>query len=114
MNCSSSRKVKKDFAPVDRVALLRRLNSVPVTTWSYKHEKPSVRHIGAMAQDFQRAFQVGEDDISIAMVDADGVALAAIQGLYLQNMALRHRLSLQGACLSRLERLLTTLTRRWK
>jgi hypothetical protein len=109
INCSSSRRVKKDFASVDSATLLRRLNSIPVTTWSYKNEKPGVRHIGPMAQDFKRAFRVGEDDTSIAMVDADGVALAAIQGLYRQNVALRRRLSVQGAHLSRLERLVTTL-----
>lgn len=34
-----------------------------------------------MAQDFASAFGVGEDNTHIATVDADGVALAAIQGL---------------------------------
>jgi TolA-binding protein len=34
-----------------------------------------------MAQDFYDAFKVGEDDTHITTVDADGVALAAIQGL---------------------------------
>jgi len=34
-----------------------------------------------MAQDFYAAFAVGPDDKHIATVDADGVALAAIQGL---------------------------------
>jgi len=34
-----------------------------------------------MAQDFHAAFGVGSDDTHIANVDADGVALAAIQGL---------------------------------
>ncbi|NJO05922.1 MAG: hypothetical protein HC876_10595 [Chloroflexaceae bacterium] len=35
-----------------------------------------------MAQDFAAAFGLGADDISITTVDADGVALAAIQGLH--------------------------------
>jgi uncharacterized coiled-coil protein SlyX len=35
-----------------------------------------------MAQDFYAIFGVGEDDRYINSVDADGVALAAIQGLY--------------------------------
>jgi hypothetical protein len=35
-----------------------------------------------MAQDFHAAFGVGEDDTTISTVDAQGVALAAIQGLY--------------------------------
>ena len=34
-----------------------------------------------MAQDFAAAFQVGDDDRHIHVVDAHGVALAAIQGL---------------------------------
>ena len=41
-----------------------------------------MRHIGPMAQDFYAAFGVGGDDTSISTVDADGVSLAAIQGLY--------------------------------
>jgi len=41
-----------------------------------------------MAQDFAAAFNVGEDDKHISTIDADGVALAAIQGLY-QMMAER-------------------------
>jgi hypothetical protein len=35
-----------------------------------------------VAEDFQAAFGVGADDKSIGTVDADGVALAAIQGLH--------------------------------
>ena len=35
-----------------------------------------------MAQDFKAAFHVGEDDKHITTIDADGVALSAIQGLY--------------------------------
>lgn len=34
-----------------------------------------------MAQDFHAAFGLGSDDKGISTVDADGVALAAIQGL---------------------------------
>lgn len=53
---------------------------MPVGKWSYKGN-PAVRHIGPTSQDFHAAFDVGDDDArSIATVDADGVALAAIQG----------------------------------
>ena len=44
-------------------------------------QDPSVRHLGPMAQDFRQAFGLGEDDRHISSSDADGVALAAIQGL---------------------------------
>ena len=35
-----------------------------------------------MAQDVHSAFDVGEDERHITNVDADGIAMAAIQGLY--------------------------------
>jgi hypothetical protein len=38
-------------------------------------------HNGPMAQDFHAAFGLGDSDKAIGMQDADGVALAAIQGL---------------------------------
>jgi hypothetical protein len=56
-----------------------------------------------MAQDFRAAFGLGEDDKHIATVDADGVALAAIQGL---NQKLERENAELKARLERLERLL--------
>lgn len=41
-----------------------------------------MRHMGPMAQDFREAFGLGEDEKHISTVDAQGVALAAIQALY--------------------------------
>jgi len=41
-----------------------------------------VRHLGPSAQDFREQFGLGVDDRTIATVDANGVALAAIQGLH--------------------------------
>ena len=58
----------------------RQGGSRQVTRWRYRTEG-DVEHIGPMAQDFHEAFGVGPDEWSIATVDADGVALAAIQGL---------------------------------
>ena len=46
-----------------------------------------------MAQDFAATFQVGRDDRHIALVDASGVALAAVQ-------ALSRRVKLQHDALS--------------
>jgi len=78
----SDRNQKEHFAAVDGQEVLARLAEVPVTFWNYKSQNPSIRHIGPTAQDFYAAFGVGEDDRHISTVDADGVALAAIQGLY--------------------------------
>lgn len=78
----SDRNLKENFAPVDGRDVLGRLAAIPIETWNYKSEDPSVRHMGPMAQDFARAFGLGEDDKRIHMVDASGVALASIQALY--------------------------------
>ncbi|MEO8427932.1 MAG: tail fiber domain-containing protein [Verrucomicrobiota bacterium] len=78
----SDRASKENLAPVNNRALLERLAAIPVQTWNYKTQNPAIRHIGIIAQDFANAFQVGEDDKHISTVDADGVALAAIKGLY--------------------------------
>jgi hypothetical protein len=76
-------------APVDPQQILVKLAQVPVSTWNYISQDPAIRHMGPMAQDFYAAFGVGEDDKHITTVDADGVALAAIQGLYAENQDLK-------------------------
>jgi hypothetical protein len=78
----SDRSVKANFSPVDGRDVLERLASVPVETWNLKSQEASIRHMGPMAQDFYAAFGLGTDERYISTVDADGVALAAIQGLY--------------------------------
>src|SRR5713101_4842015 len=77
----SDRNVKDHFAPVDKLQFLARVLALPITTWNYKTQVASIRHIGPMAQDFFAAFNVGEDDRHITDIDEGGVALAAIQGL---------------------------------
>lgn len=78
----SDRQAKANFAPVDGQAVLNHLSELPIQTWNYKTQEPSIRHIGPTAQDFYAAFKVGEDERHISTVDADGVALAAIQELH--------------------------------
>jgi hypothetical protein len=78
----SDRNVKENFVAVDGRDILERLSGIPIETWNYKTQDPSIRHIGPMAQDFYAAFKVGADDKHSGTVDADGVALAAIQGMY--------------------------------
>ena len=77
----SDRNAKENFEPVNARAVLDKVAALPVSTWNYKAQTNSIRHIGPMAQDFKAAFDVGESNIGITTVDADGVALAAIQGL---------------------------------
>jgi len=67
---------------VDARSVLERVAALPIQTWNYTNDPPSVRHLGPMAQDFHAAFALnGEDDKHIADVDEGGVALAAIKAL---------------------------------
>jgi hypothetical protein len=45
-------------------------------------ESSNIHHIGPVAQDFHATFGLGHDERYIGTIDADGVALAAIQGLH--------------------------------
>lgn len=78
---TSDRSAKEAFGEVDGQQVLAALARMPLQTWKYRNEDSRVRHIGPTAQDFRAAFEMGYDDKTIATVDADGVALAAIQGL---------------------------------
>jgi hypothetical protein len=79
---ASDRALKTDFEPIDARDTLRRVASLPIQRWRYRSETPDVAHVGPVAQDFRAAFGLGSDDKAIGTVDADGVALLAIQGLY--------------------------------
>jgi hypothetical protein len=80
LQITSDRNAKRDFQTVDGKAVLAKLAAMPITTWAYTNA-PNIRHLGPVSQDFQAAFGFGDSDKHIATVDADGVALAAIQGL---------------------------------
>jgi hypothetical protein len=78
---TSDRNAKENFARVNPREVLDKVAALPVVRWNYK-AAPGLSHIGPVAQDFHAAFGLnGDDDKHIATVDADGVALAAIQGL---------------------------------
>ena len=104
--------LKENFAAVDGQALLDRLAETPVT-WNYKSQDPSVRHIGPMAQDFYAAFGVGEDDTHITTIDPDGVALAAVQGLYEMVLELKAENARLEARLATLEGRATSEVGTW-
>lgn len=78
----SDRNAKIQFQSVNPQAVLAQVAGLPITTWSYKAEDAAIRHIGPTAQDFYNTFNVGNDDMHLAALDTNGVALAAIQGLY--------------------------------
>jgi hypothetical protein len=77
----SDKNLKDNITAVDSKDILEAITALPISTWNYKAQDGSIRHIGPMAQDFYTAFGVGEDNTHITSVDADGVALAGIQAL---------------------------------
>jgi len=79
-NPPSDRNLKENFAPVSPREVLQKVAALPISRWNFKGDS-ATPHVGPMAQDFHAAFGLGTDDKHIATVDADGVALAAIQGL---------------------------------
>ncbi len=80
-SCTSDRNAKTAFQSGDAQGVLEKVARLPLHTWQMKGQSARVRHLGATAQDFRAAFGLGENETSINSVDADGVALAAIQGL---------------------------------
>ena len=87
-NVISDRDRKESFLGIDGEDVLARIRSLPVSTWRYRGEEDrTVRHIGPMAQDWQRAFGFSRDETTINMSDFDGVNLAAIQALEVRSRA---------------------------
>jgi hypothetical protein len=85
----SDRNRKENFAQLEGEDVLARLRGVPVTTWNYRAQDRSIRHMGPMAQDFYAAFGLGENELMINSVDMDGVNLAAIHALTARTDALQ-------------------------
>jgi hypothetical protein len=77
----SDRNIKENLKKVETRKVLQSVAAMPITTWNYKTQDTSIRHMGPMAQDFSAAFQIGEDNKHISIVDADGVQFASIQAL---------------------------------
>ncbi|MFB6300727.1 MAG: tail fiber domain-containing protein [Halobacteriales archaeon] len=80
INSTSARATKTNIASVDPQTVLAGVEQLAVKTWEFT-DTDDGRHIGPMAEDFHEAFDIDGDNETIATVDADGIALAAIQGL---------------------------------
>ena len=105
----SDRNAKENFEAVNPQEVLDKVAALPMSRWNYKTQPASVRHLGPMAQDFHAAFAIGESDTGITTVDADGVALAAIQGL---NQKLEEKNAALAKQVDELKALVETLARK--
>jgi len=79
----SDRNRKEEFRKLDVEEVLQKVSGFEITTWKYKMQNGSHRHLGCMAQDFYNAFHLNGpgNDTTINSLDIDGVNMAAIQGL---------------------------------
>jgi hypothetical protein len=75
------RNQKNLHGAVNTSDVLQRVTSLPLHKWSYKSQDESIRHIGPTAQDFHRAFGLGDNNTTISTLDPDGVLFAAVQEL---------------------------------
>ena len=78
---ASDRNLKENFTDIDGQDILNKIAELPITKWNYKSESTSTTHIGPMAQDFYRIFNLGGSDTSISTIDPAGLALVGVQTL---------------------------------
>ncbi len=110
---------KQHFRDLDAGDVLAKIARMPIREWSYKAQDAAIRHVGPTAQDFHAAFGLGEDPRRISTVDADGIALAAVQALEArtrplvdENAALRAQLARLADAHDALKARLTALAAR--
>jgi hypothetical protein len=72
---------KENFQKVDMEQVLNKISELKISSWNYKSQDRKIRHIGPMAQDFYRLFEVGADKTSISTTDMDGVIITGIKAL---------------------------------
>jgi hypothetical protein len=94
----SSRLFKEAFNAVDPERILEHVLALRITRWRYRGSDDGW-HLGPVAEDFHAAFGLGDDERYIGTVDADGVALAALQGLHRRTEARAAALEAENASL---------------
>lgn len=72
---------KTNFETIDEENILAKVVALKITSWNYKSQANEIRHIGPMAQDFYKAFHLGESNKMILGTDMDGIILASIKAL---------------------------------
>jgi trimeric autotransporter adhesin len=109
----SDRNAKANFSVVDNRWLLDQLAAMPIQTWNLKSQAAGMRHIGPVAQDFNGLlsplFGTVEDPLRINNMDAVGVSLAAIQGLYQELKDRDAKIAMLESRLTELEQVLKQL-----
>jgi Chaperone of endosialidase len=84
--------LKENFRDLDDEDVLAKIAEMPIREWNYKAQDAGIRHVGPTAQDYYAAFGLGEDPLRISTIDADGIALRAIQALEAMTRAYEARI----------------------
>jgi hypothetical protein len=100
---------KHKISPVSGDNVLAQLRELPIATWTYKNDESGATHLGPMAQDFHKAFGLGEDNRHVAPLDVAGVALAAVKELEAKVQAKDAQLAERDAQIADLEKRLSLL-----
>ena len=94
---ASSKELKNQTDEILPEEILNQLKQLDIVRWQYKPEvakslEDSAVHLGPYAEDFQKAFDLGNGR-EIAFIDIIGVALAATKGAVAKIDALEARIS---------------------
>ncbi len=76
-NMVSDRNKKFNIHPITPTDFSNSFDKTNVYSWTYKNQE--LMHIGPMAQDFNKMFDVGEYDNYINMLDIDGIIFMGIK-----------------------------------
>lgn len=94
---ASDENLKEDINPLPDGKALAAVEDMPVSEWSYKKGVADEgRHIGTMAQDFQKATGKG-DGKTISGIDAIGITMGAVKDLSKKVDRIAYAVGLDGA-----------------
>jgi len=109
---ASDRNLKDDFSVVDDEDILNKVAQLDITRWKYKGTEEY--HIGPMAQDFYKSFDLGNDDKHISTIDPAGIALVSIKALKQENDELNKKLNNQQLLIEQLQKTLEEIKAKLK
>lgn len=105
----SRRDSKEHFRPIDHQMMLTALKKLNISTWNYKHQPDTERHLGPVAEEFYAVYKLGTDADHIATSDMAAVALASSQALLAELESKDQRINELEGRLQRLETLLEAM-----
>lgn len=83
----SDKNRKANFKSQEEAIVLKKISKLKIGSWSYKSEteEKEIKHVGPFAQDFYKAFKLGESNTLISSVDINGITLFGIKALERQT-----------------------------